>query len=103
VASRLAAGHPIDGLALVGAFWCRYCYGETDDGTPIEPNDPNWPRLQAAAVEARRDARAWLAMTDIFGALGSDERYATAFAHALERVWRDGTRATLTHYLTTAR
>ena len=33
VASRLAAGQSIDGLALVGAFWCRYCYGETDDGT----------------------------------------------------------------------
>jgi len=103
VASRLAAGQPIDGLALVGAFWCRYCYGETDDGTPIEPNDPNWPRLQAVAVEARRDPRAWLAMTDIFGALGRDERYASAFGRALERLWRDGTRATLTHYLTTAR
>ena len=38
-------------------------------------------------------------MTDIFGALGANDTYASAFAHALERVWRDGTRATLARYL----
>ena len=102
VASRLERGLPIDGLALVGAFWCRYCYGETDDGTPIAPNDPNWPRLNATAVAARRDPAAWLAMSDIFGALGTNATYATAFAAALERVWRDGTRATLVRYLAAA-
>jgi mannitol 2-dehydrogenase len=101
VASRLAGGQPIDGLALVGAFWCRYCYGETESGTPIEPNDPDWPRLRSTAVEARRHPRAWLAMTDIFGALGANEHYATAFAKALDGVWQDGTRATLARYVGT--
>jgi mannitol 2-dehydrogenase len=38
-------------------------------------------------------------MTDIFGALGTNERYATAFGQALGQVWQHGTRATLAHYL----
>ena len=47
IADRLAAGQGISGLALESALWCRYCYGETDSGAVIEPNDPNWDRLQA--------------------------------------------------------
>ena len=35
----------VTGLALVSALWCRYCYGTTDSGAVIEPNDPSWERL----------------------------------------------------------
>ena len=99
VASRLADGRSIEGLALVGALWCRYCHGATESGVAIEPNDPNWARLNAAAIEARRDPRAWLAMTDIFGDVGSNPLYVDAFCRALERVWREGTRAVLERYV----
>ncbi|MEP7062980.1 MAG: mannitol dehydrogenase family protein [Betaproteobacteria bacterium] len=99
VAERLQKGLGIEGLALVAAFWCRYCRGETDSGVAIAANDPDWTRLQERAHRARQHASAWLGMRDIFGDLGADERYAKAFARALERVWRDGTRATLAHYL----
>jgi mannitol 2-dehydrogenase len=91
VASRLAEGRSIDGLALVGALWCRYC--------PVEPNDPNWSRLRAVAIEARRDPRAWLGMTDIFGDVGANPVYAGAFCRALERVWQEGSRAVLARYV----
>ena len=64
VRDRLKAGASVKGLALVSALWCRYCYGETESGKTIPPNDPNWERLQAAAKPARqrtagvpRDAR----------------------------------------------
>jgi mannitol 2-dehydrogenase len=96
---RLKQGRDVTGLALVSAFWARYCYGETDSGKTIAPNDPSWSRLTALAKRARADARAWLEMTDIFGNLATDSRYAEAFGNALDTVWSIGTRATLERYL----
>jgi mannitol 2-dehydrogenase len=101
VADRLRQGLDIDGLALVAAFWCRYCYGETESGHAIEPNDPQWPRLHAVATQAKANPAAWLGMRDIFGDLGADARYAEVFAQALRRIWQQGTRATLARYLGT--
>ena len=68
IADRLDRGLPVDGLALESALWCRYCVGTTDSGQVIEPNDPNWDRLQAQARAAKADPAAWLAMRDIYGA-----------------------------------
>ncbi len=99
VSDRLREGLPVDGLALVAAFWCRYCAGTTDSGAPVMANDPNWERLQARAQQARADPRAWLAMTDIFGELGTNEAYAGSFSSALDAVWRSGTRQVLAQYL----
>ena len=99
VADRLRGGRRVDGLALAGALWCRYCYGTSDSGVAIAPNDPAWPRLTSRAQEARRDPRAWLAMRDVFDDLGDDPRYATAFSRALDALWRDGTRVTIARYL----
>ena len=53
IADRLAAGKGVSGLALESALWCRYCFGETDSGAVIDPNDPNWDRLQAASKAAK--------------------------------------------------
>lgn len=52
---RFAKGHSVTGLALVTAFWCRYCYGATDSGAVIEPNDPSWDRLTKQAALAKTD------------------------------------------------
>lgn len=99
IADRLARNLPVDGLALESALWCRYCAGVTDSGAEIAPNDPNWDRLKAAAVAARTDPQAWLGMSEIYGATGQDPRFAKPFADWLAMVWRDGTEATLRHYL----
>jgi mannitol 2-dehydrogenase len=99
IADRLRAGQGIAGLALESALWCRYCYGETDSGKPIPPNDPSWNRLVAQARLARDNPAAWLAMTDIYGDVASDPVFASAFATALAALWRNGTRETLTRYL----
>ena len=48
----------VKGLALVSAMWCRYCYGESESGKTIPPNDPSWDRLQARGQAcAERSAR----------------------------------------------
>ena len=98
-ADRLAQGKSVTGLALVSALWARYCYGESDSGKVIPPNDPNWDRLTALAKAARTTPEAWLTMTDIFGPLASNPKYVAAFTNALGSLWARGTRATLEAYL----
>ena len=98
-ADRVKAGKPVMGLALVSAFWARYCYGETDSGAAIAPNDPSWARLNAEARRAKDDPKAWLAMTDIFGELAQEPAYVEAFSRALTTIWAIGTKATLEAYL----
>lgn len=99
VRDRLEAGASVDGLALESALWCRYCYGETESGTAIEPNDPSWARLVSVAREARHTAGAWLGMRDVYGHLGDDARFSSAFSESLYALWRDGTKAVLSRYL----
>jgi mannitol 2-dehydrogenase len=95
----LAAGGKIEGLTLVSALWCRYCHGETDSGTHIPPNDPNWDHLQAQARAAKADPVVWLRMRPIYGDLVENERFVAAFSKALRSLWDRGTTATLEAYL----
>jgi mannitol 2-dehydrogenase len=99
VADRLKSGADVKGLALVSALWCRYCYGETESGKTIAPNDPNWARLQAAAKLARTNPPAFLAMKDIFGESAGNPAYVAAFSNALSKLWTQGVRTTLADYL----
>jgi len=99
IADRLKAGKGIAGLALESALWCRYCFGTTDSGAAIEPNDPNWDRMQATAKAARSDPGAWLAMEDIYGDVGRSPVFSAAFATALRDLWANGARETLRRYL----
>ncbi|WP_309083577.1 mannitol dehydrogenase family protein [Chelativorans sp.] len=99
ISDRLEKGLDATGLALEVALWCRYCFGTTESGVPIAPNDPNWHRLQAAAETARSEPAAWLALTDIFGDLGLCEPFRKSFGEALNMLWRDGTERTLQRYV----
>jgi mannitol 2-dehydrogenase len=99
IADRLKAGKGINGLALESALWCRYCFGTTDTGSAIEPNDPNWERMTATAKAAKADPSAWLGMGDIYGDVGKSAVFAEAFSRHLRALWKDGTRATVQRYL----
>jgi mannitol 2-dehydrogenase len=99
IADRLERGLPAEGLALESALWCRYCFGISESGAVIEPNDPNWDRLQAVARAARDRPGAWLEMDDIYGAVGRHEGFRAAFGGALTSLWSDGVVATLTRYV----
>ncbi|MEF3049158.1 mannitol dehydrogenase family protein [Pseudotabrizicola sp. L79] len=95
----LARNGSIEGLALVSALWCRYCYGTTDSGTVIEPNDPNWPRLTELAKAAKDDPSFWLAQRDVYGELGQDPRFLASFGTHLARLWALGTARVLKEYI----
>jgi len=99
IRDRLKAGGSIRGLALETALWCRYCYGETESGKPIAPNDPSWERIQTAAKRARMAPLAFLELRDIFGKLAEDPTYVGAFSGALSSLWTRGVRSTLADYL----
>jgi len=103
VRDRLKSGASVKGLALVSALWCRYCYGETESGKPIAPNDPSWERLHAAAKPARSDPPAFLKLRDIFGELAENASYVGAFSNSLSALWARGVRSTLADYLSDAR
>ncbi len=96
---RLVAGQSAAGLALVSALWCRYAFGVSESGKTIAPNDENWDRLQVHARRAKDEPKAYLEMTDIFGANASDPAYVAAFSKALTKLWAQGVRATLDDYL----
>jgi mannitol 2-dehydrogenase len=80
VADNLKAGRSIKGLALESALWCRYCYGVSESGKIIEPNDPSWDRLQALSRKAKDDPLQWLTMDDIYGDVAKSEEFRAAFA-----------------------
>jgi mannitol 2-dehydrogenase len=99
IADRLKAGKSVDGLALESALWCRYCYGTTDSGAVIEPNDPNWARLVETSKTAKHNPQAWLEMEDIYGDVGKSPVFQHAFATALNALWKDGTKTVLERYV----
>jgi mannitol 2-dehydrogenase len=100
IADRLASGKSVAGLALESALWCRYCYGETDSGKQIAPNDPSaWGRLQETSRRAKSDPSVWLAMHDIYGDTAKAAEFQTAFALSLNALWTHGTQETLTRYI----
>ncbi len=99
IADNLAAGRLPRGLILCSALWCRYCAGMADDGAVIAPNDPNWDRLQTVAKAAAGDPAKWLAMEDIYGAVGKDAAVIDCFAGFLTDLATRGTRAVLEDYL----
>jgi mannitol 2-dehydrogenase len=98
VRSGLAAGVPVEGLALVEAIWARMCEGTREDGSVIEPNDPDWDALQTAARAAKTRPQAWLDQSHIYGDLATTPRFADAFAKALTSIWEKGCAQTIMDY-----
>jgi len=95
----IKAGGSIDGLSLAEAFWARMCFGTREDGSTIEPNDPIWADLTAAAHAARQRPAAWLEQASIYGDLADNAAFSARFTHWLNLIWKDGTQAALRAYL----
>lgn len=96
---RIASGQGIDGLALVSALWCHYLAGVSDSGATIVIDDPSAARLQAAALSAKSDPAAFLALDFVFGDLAHVATFADTFARHLRALQSDGTAAVLQRYI----
>lgn len=91
-ADRLARGEDVVGLSLVSALWCRYFAGTSDSGKTIVFNDQSADRLNKAALAAKDDPMAFLALGDIFGDVARSDLFRRRFADALKTLWEKGTR-----------
>lgn len=96
---RRAAGGRVDGLALVSALWCRYCYGTGERGEVFEDNDPAWAELTQIAKRSKAEPAAWLAQKAVYGDLARDEAFVKVFAGWLDKVWTDGAASAIDDYL----
>ncbi|MDJ0639815.1 MAG: mannitol dehydrogenase family protein [Paracoccaceae bacterium] len=99
IREALAAGTSIEGLALTEALWARMCAGTREDGTAIEPNDPIWDDLTAAAGRTRSNPAAWIEQRTLYGDLADNPRFADTFSRWLALIWSDGTEAAIGAYL----
>lgn len=98
IRDRLAAGAPIDRLALGVAGWMRHAAGTDEQGRPIDIHDPLAGRLAeiagAAGLSADRLAPALFGLTAVFGDdLPRDPRFTGPVTDALRRLFADGARA----------
>jgi mannitol 2-dehydrogenase len=99
LADALARNMPIDGLALEVALWCRYCAESREAGGAILLEDERAAELACAAVAAKEDPGAFLALRDVFGELGGNARFADAFALHLRALWENDPRGVLRGWL----
>ncbi len=99
IRDAIAGKGRMDGLVLLSALWCRYCFGTSESGAVIEANDPNWDRLRTQAHLAKASPVKWLEMAEIYGDLGQDAALVAQFSEALNAVWELGTRRVITDYL----
>ena len=95
----LAKNESIEGLALVEALWARMCTGRREDGSLIEPNDPNWSTLNEVAMRAEARPSAWLEQAQIYGDLCQAESFVLAFETWMRMIETSGVEATLVHYI----
>ena len=95
----LKAGGKAEGLTLLSALWCRYCYGTTEAGVVIEPNDPNWDVLMATAKAAKSNPAAWIRMEAIYGDLALNAGFVATFTEALNFIWANGVEAAMQRYI----
>ena len=95
----LAAGTPVEGLALVSAIWARYCTAEREDGSKVEPNDPHWSALVEVAEAAKSQPVKWLEQRQYYGDLANDARFTSRFTEWLTLVHNEGVAAAISSYL----
>lgn len=100
VRDNLAAGRPIDRLALAVAGWMRYASGVDEAGREIKVSDPLAAEFARIAAAHRGDpeglSRALLGLRPIFGDdLPSDPRFGEAIVNWLKALYADGAARTV--------
>lgn len=91
---RLAAGGDIRRATLAVAAWSRYLEGTTDAGAPLATSpDRRHVELLAAVRAERQTPGAFLDQPEVFGELGRDPRFRSAFVTARAELAARGARA----------
>jgi mannitol 2-dehydrogenase len=91
----LTEGRPHALLTLALAGWVRYLQRTDADGRPLPVEDDRGPELQALAAAGGTDPRPLLAVTSVFGDLGTVPGFAEEVEDTLRRLAHDGVRETV--------
>ena len=102
VRDNLAAGRPIDRLALAVAGWMRYVNGTDESGREIRVSDPLAGEFARIAAACRGDpaalAHGLLGLRAIFGEdLPADPRFAGRVTAWLEELFATGAKRAVAH------
>jgi mannitol 2-dehydrogenase len=89
VREQIEAGGPVDRAALVVAAWARLLEGTDEHGETFEIRDLRSDELQAAIRADQEYPGAFLNLTAVFGDLGTNARFISAYRQARE-VLRSG-------------
>jgi mannitol 2-dehydrogenase len=95
IADELARNGPIEKLTLCVASWLRFLDGVDEAGAPIPLQDSGGERVANVVRRTKPDPRPVLALREIFGELGSSERFVSTLERALASLYSQGARATL--------
>lgn len=95
IADALAAGLPVDGLAMELALWCKYCAMTADVDFGFALEDERGAQLLAAAQIVETDPTQFLSIDDVFGDLGQNPVLQVAFAGAVATLAEQGVAETL--------
>jgi fructuronate reductase/mannitol 2-dehydrogenase len=93
--AALDDGRRADLLTLAVAGFCRHLRGTDLHGRPLPLEDDRAEELRALAVAGGSDPRPLLGARAVFGDLGDRPQFVAALSDALQRLDRDGVRATL--------
>ena len=89
----------INGLALTEALWARMCEGTREDLSIIEPNDPNWKKLNICAKKSQQNPLIWLEQKEIYGDIAKNNNFQNSFSNWLQLLYQNGVEETLKVYL----
>jgi mannitol 2-dehydrogenase len=95
IEEQLEGNGPIRKLTLCVASWIRFLDGKDEDGDEIPVQDPQADRITQVVRASNRKVRPVLEMHDIFGHLGSNERFVTELQYLLDMLYELGARGTL--------
>jgi mannitol 2-dehydrogenase len=95
IRDELARNGPIQKLSLCVASWLRFLDGTDESGNPIPVVDGGADRLLQVVRSKPTNARAALAVAEIFGDLGRSERFAREVSTWLHALYVRGARSAL--------
>lgn len=96
IRQQLETGGDIHRATAVVASWARYAEGTDEAGKPIEVVDPLKTTLMALSARNRTQPTAFIENHELFGDLADNQRFRDCYLAVLDRLRKDGARATLT-------
>jgi mannitol 2-dehydrogenase len=95
IRAQLDHGGSVTRSAAIVASWARYAEGTDEQAKPIEIVDRRRDQITAFAARQHDDPLAFLRNRELFGDLGENERFTSAYVPVLESLHERGARQTL--------